>query len=93
MNAERDKALSSLVWWEDPQQCAHDLNLVEVDPFAFFQAGWELSCCGKLICGVASGMSLLHPVPGGVLHVPVTMVSTGPERESLILKESSVQPA
>ena len=72
----------------------YDLNLVEVDPQWHSFAGWESELAA------ANSFAELPPACRSYiqyleefLHVPVTMVSTGPERESLILKESSVQPA
>lgn len=72
----------------------YDLNLVDVDPQWHAFAGWESELAGansfeELPPACRSYIQYLEEF----LHVPVTMVSTGPERESLIQREISAQPA
>lgn len=63
----------------------YDLNLVEVQPEWHSFAGWEQELASStrfedLPIACQSFLNYLEEY----LHVPVTMVSTGPERESLI---------
>ncbi|MCF8237477.1 MAG: adenylosuccinate synthase [Saprospiraceae bacterium] len=63
----------------------YDLNLISVDPELHSFAGWEqdLADCQTYDDLPAPCQSFLRYLEE-FLHVPVTMVSTGPERESLI---------
>ena len=66
----------------------YDLNLVSVEPEWHAFAGWEqeLASCTKFEDLPQPCRSFIHYLEE-FLHVPVTMVSTGPERESLIERE------
>lgn len=66
----------------------YDLNLVSVDPELHSFVGWEqdLAGCQSYEDLPAPCRSFLHYLEE-FLHVPVTMVSTGPERESLIERQ------
>ncbi len=70
----------------------YDLNLVTVEPELHSFAGWEqdLAGCQSYDDLPAPCKSYLHYLEE-FLHVPVTMVSTGPERESLIERQVSTQ--
>lgn len=74
------------------QQLPFDINDVEVDPVYQTYGGWEQSLDGitRYDDLPAAARTYLEAIERE-LGRPITMISTGPERKKLILKEASVE--